>query len=94
MTPSKATLAREFSEIYPDKKLYGVPNKVFMHYYWRFPYRHCCQIFYGKRNFDGVKDYISIIPLLEQSQEEKIPDDKGLSCKEFIFADDLDMDND
>ena len=80
---------KEWFELYPDKKLYGVSNRVFMDYHRRFPQRHCCQLFFGKVTLTYAKDYLSILPLLEEKQEETIPEDKGLSCKEFIFANDL-----
>jgi len=89
MTPSEITLIQEFTELYPDKKLYGVPNKIFMDYHRRFPYGHCCHFFFGKATAEKGKDYISIIPLLEKAQEETIPENYGMNNKEFIFADDL-----
>ena len=88
MTQSERNLVAEWSELHPDKKLYGVPNRIFMDYHRRFPQRHCCQLFFGKATAKG-KDYISIIPLLEDTQEQRIPEDEGLNSKEFIFADDL-----
>ena len=89
MTQSEIKLISEWSDLYPDKKLYGVPNRVFMDYHRRFPQRHCCQVFFGKATMTNAQDYLSVLPLLEEIQEKTIPKDEGLSCKEFIFADDL-----
>lgn len=89
MTEIDKALIKEFSGLYPDKKLYGVPNKVFMHYYNRFPYNRCCYFFFGKDGAGKAESYISVIPLLKEGQDETLPKDMGMSCEDFIYADDL-----